>query len=89
MKIPITKSARRFGYVIWNGHTETQFKDEITSENSIPVRINKINLGEKKIDWLRHRIYIGYGITRGLDPSQLYYVLEAVDGIMEVSTSEK
>ena len=86
MRVKITKSARRFGYVIWNGALDSDVRNLIGDVDKIGIVFNQISLGEKSIDWAHHRIYIGTTITRGLGPNQTHFNLERNDKAIEITT---
>lgn len=68
MKIKITKSARKFGYLIWNKKHVEEFRKHLSSD-VVDVYFNDMFVGQKRIDWKYNRISIGYRWTRALDNS--------------------
>lgn len=84
MNLEITKSARQFGYVIWNGKQENRVRALIGDVESIDISFNGIYIGQKKVDWKYHRISIGYKFTRGLPASANTYLLKFENNILEV-----
>lgn len=86
MKILITKSARQFGYIIWNSKNKDEIDRMLDGKTEIDVNFNNFALGTKSIDWKYHRISIGYKFTRALPESARFYYIELKDGILEVTT---
>ncbi|WP_165170016.1 hypothetical protein [Adlercreutzia sp. ZJ242] len=86
MRIRITKSARRFGYLIWNGRLDEDIKRLVEGNNEFEVSINNISLGTKRVDWGYHRIYIGTKITQGLASDQIYCQLVFRNGRLDIAT---
>ncbi len=86
MRVWITKSARRFGYLIWNSKLDDDIKRLVEGKNELEVSINNILLGMKKVDWCYHRIYIGKRITQGLALDQTYYQLAFRNGRLDITT---
>lgn len=84
MLVPITKSARQFGYVIWTGKTNAEFQRLLGNRSSVAVNFNGFLLGKKAIDWKYHRISIGYKFTRALPESASVYKLTLNNDILEV-----
>ena len=86
MIIPITKSARQYGYVIWNSTNSADVDKLFGGKKSIHVHFNDFDIGEKSIDWKFHRISIGYKFTRALPESAKSYMIDVKRGILEVTT---
>jgi len=84
MELDITKSARQFGYIIWNGKHDAQMRSLIGDVNSVAISFNGIFIGEKKVDWQYHRISIGYKFTRGLSSNASTYILKFHNNLLEV-----
>lgn len=84
MILPITKSARRFGYVIWNRKNEPEIKKLLGERNSIAVIFNGFQIGEKKIDWKYHRISLGYKFTRALPVEANMFTVSLKEDCLEV-----
>lgn len=85
MFLPITKSARQFGYVIWAGKTNAEIQRLLGDRTSVSVNFNGFFIGEKVIDWKYHRISIGYKFTRALPESASVYELNMNNDILEVN----
>lgn len=73
--LPITKSARRFGYIIWSLGLNEQMKAFLMETSHVHLIFRGIDLGEKKVDWKYRRISIGYKWTRRLEEDVSQYVL--------------
>lgn len=86
MKVLITKSARQFGYVIWNSTNQAEIDKMLGGNTEVDVNFNGFALGTKKIDWKYHRISIGYKFTRALPENARYYYVDLKDGVLEVTT---
>lgn len=84
MNILITKSARRFGYLIWNSKSLGAMEKLLEGRESIPVIFNGFYLGKKNIDRRYNRISLGYKLTRALPESHNMYSVEIKDGVLEV-----
>ncbi len=86
MKVRITKSARQFGYVIWNSKNADEIDKMLGGKSDIDVNFNGFSLGKKTIDRKYYRISIGYKFTRALPETARFYYIELKDGILEVTT---
>lgn len=84
MELIITKSARKFGYLIWAGKTEPEIRNLLGDRTNIEVSINGLSIGVKSIDWKYHRISIGYKFTRALPETAKYYLLTLKNNVLEV-----
>lgn len=89
MKLPITKSARQFGYVIWSSKTEPEVKKILDNRSEIAVSFNGFSIGVKSIDWKYHRISIGYKFTRALPINAAFYSLARNGEVLEVTTQDE
>lgn len=87
MELSISKSARQFGYVIWNSKTDNAMKSFLNGKNSVNVTFNGITVGVKNVDWKYHRISIGYKFTRGLPETASMFILKMNGDTLEVSTN--
>lgn len=87
MIITITKSARRFGYVIWSGKMDDEMRALINNRSEVPVIFNGFSVGNKTIDWKYHRFSIGYKFTRALPETAHVYRLEFRNGVLEVEAT--
>ena len=86
MEIAITKSARQYGYVIWNKRTEKEIEELFQNKDQISVKLNGFALGEKHIDRKHHRLSLGYKFTRALSEEHTMFSLALKKGILEVTT---
>lgn len=86
MVLPITKSARQFGYIIWSGKRDPEMRILLGNRKDVSVILNGFSLGEKPIDWKYYRISLGYKFTRALPPATTHYQLNCKDGILEVNS---
>lgn len=87
MVLPITKSARQFGYVIWSSKTDAMMKQLIGNQSEVSVSFNDLLIGVKSVDWKYHRISIGYKFTRALPTTAKVYKLSFHNGTLEVKAS--
>ena len=79
LKIPITKSARKFGYIIWNKRTDPDIKKILGELETVNVYFNGLFLGRKKVDRTYFRISLGYKFPRALPLEASYYILNLED----------
>lgn len=82
--LAITKSARKFGYVIWSSKTDLEIRTLLGNESEVFVFFNGLSLGMKSIDWKYHRISIGYKFTRALPDTAKMFNLSFCNGVLEV-----
>lgn len=75
LTLPITKSGRQYGYVIWPSNMKERVRDFLKEALHIHLFFQGIDLGEKKVDWRFGRISIGYRWTHRLDENISQYVL--------------
>jgi hypothetical protein len=75
LTIPITKSARQFGYIIWPPRLNKQVDAFLGGATHVHLIFMGADLGEKKVDWKYRRISIGYRWTRRLTDDLSEYVL--------------
>ncbi len=75
MIIPITKGARKFGYVIWTSRLNKQVDTFLNATSQVHLYFMGADLGEKRVDWKYHRISIGYRWTRRLPMKVSKYIL--------------
>jgi hypothetical protein len=80
LTIPITKSARQFGYIIWTPKLNDQLHDFLKGSSHVHLLFQGADLGEKKVDWKYRRISIGYRWTRRLGDDVSQYLLTFGDG---------
>ncbi|MBT8898968.1 hypothetical protein ACXO2Y_07100 [Lactobacillus delbrueckii subsp. bulgaricus] len=84
--LPITKSARQFGYLIWNSKYDTELESMFAGKDQIQVHFNGFDLGEKHIDRKYHRISLGFKFTKALPPDQNSFSINVNKGILEIKT---
>ncbi len=77
LTVPITKSARRFGYIIFGRKTEERIKQLLNRQSKVRLIFEGADLGEKNVDWKYHRIPVGYSWTRRLAENASEFVLTA------------
>ena len=87
MVLPITKSARQFGYVIWSSRTDALMKQLLGNRSEVPVLFNGLSIGVKSVDWKYHRISIGYKFTRALPEIAKVYKCSFHDNVLEVEAA--
>ena len=87
MKLPITKSGRKYGYIIWNLKNSMEMEKMLHGMDSVPIIFNGFVLGQKSIDRRYHRISLGYKLTRALPLDQTTFILNIENGALEVTTS--
>ncbi len=85
-KITITKGARQFGYLIWNNKNGAEIEKILKGYETVYVKFNGFNLGEKNIDWKYHRISLGYKLTRAMPPEHSMYSVNMKEGVLEVKS---
>lgn len=79
LKIPITKSARQFGYVIWPPHLNDKVDAFLRGASQVHLYFMGADLGQKNVDWKYRRISIGYRWTRRLSTDVSEYVLSLAE----------
>ena len=84
MNLVITKSARQFGYLIWNNKSIDAMEQMLSGRESISVNFNGFDIGEKNIDRKFHRISLGYKLTRAMPENHDTFSVKLKDGILEV-----
>lgn len=88
MEIPITKTARQYGYIIWNSDNGKSLESSLSGHEKIHVVFNGVYLGEKNIDRRYHRISIGYKHTRKLPVCENMYLISFKKGILNIRTKK-
>lgn len=86
MNIHITKSARQYGYLIWNNRTNTEIEKMLEGLTVVNVRLNDFILGEKNIDRKYYRISLGYKLTRALPKEHDTFSVSYANGVLEVKS---
>lgn len=86
-RISITKGARQFGYLIWNSKNGSGLEKILQGKESIKVRFNGFDLGEKHIDYKYHRISLGYKLTRAMPKEHTIYEVAAKGDLLEVKSN--
>lgn len=86
MNFEITKSARQFGYLIWNMKNGKELEKLLEKYDDIEVTFNGFELGKKNIDKKYHRISLGYKLTRAMPQKHNYYFVEINEGVLEVKS---
>jgi hypothetical protein len=86
MKIPITKGARQYGYLIWNSKLDADIEKLLSGFSTVNVKFNGFILGEKNIDRKYHRISLGYKLTRALPPAHDTFSVSYINGVLEVKS---
>lgn len=86
MKLVITKSAKQFGYLIWNNQTNDEMEQLLEGRETVRVNLNGFDLGEKNVDRKYHRISLGYKLTRALPISHNMYFITKNNDVLEVKS---
>lgn len=68
--VPITHSARRYGYVFWLGEMDSQMHRWLPRGERISVVFQGEPIGDRSIDWSRRRIYVGISKTLAIAPDR-------------------
>lgn len=84
MNIPITKSARQYGYLIWNNKSNAEIEKMLSGLSTVNIRLNGFLLGKKNIDRKYHRISLGYKLTRALPDEHNTFRVSYANDILEV-----
>jgi len=84
--VPLTRSAKKYGYIIWKKKQDREVKDIIGEKDHLDLLIQGREQNHKHIDWKKRRISITYRVTRQLPGSisQIHLILSD-RGIVEVS----
>lgn len=80
MKLKITNTARRFGYITWSKKETEQIEKILAGAETVFVILNGLNLSEKRVDRRFNRISLGYKFTRALPANHKTYSLTAAVG---------
>jgi len=88
MNLPITKSARQFGYVIWSLKNEQEMKRLLSDRSEVFVTFNGLNVGLRTIDWKYRRISIGYKFTRALPDTATFFYITMKDNVLELLATD-
>jgi hypothetical protein len=75
LKIPITKSARQFGYIIWPPSLNERMNIFLGGAPQVHLIFMGADLGKKNVDWKYRRISIGYRWTHRLPDEVSAYIL--------------
>lgn len=86
MNICITKSARQYGYIIWNNKKDADMEKMLAGLTMVDVCFNGFNLGKKNIDRKYHRISLGYKLTRALPKEHDTFSVSNINGVLEVKS---
>lgn len=86
MNIHITKSARQYGYLIWNNKMDADIEKLLGGLTVVDVCFNGFHLGTKNIDRKYHRISLGYKLTRALPKEHDTFSVSYIDGVLEVKS---
>lgn len=79
IKIPISKSARQYGYVIWPPQLNKKMESFLDGAPKVRLVFMGADLGEKNVDWKYRRISVGYRWTRRLSNDISEFVLAITD----------
>ncbi|WP_028130619.1 hypothetical protein [Selenomonas sp. AE3005] len=89
MKLKIAKSARKFGYLIWNNKTNDDMEKLLSEKSYVQVILNGFNLGKKHIDRKYYRISLGYKFTRSLPSEHDTFNISLRNDYLEVITTNE
>lgn len=87
LSIPIKKSAREYGYIIWSQETDDRMKELIGERETVDLVFRGADHGEKNVDWQYHRISVGYRWTQQMPESAEEYILSFDDDKDELHVS--
>jgi hypothetical protein len=73
--VPITNRARRDGYLFWRKPLDPKMKALLNGSDKIVVVFGDFLLGEKRVDWYRRRISVGWSKTRTLEDKWITFRL--------------
>lgn len=73
LRIPLSERSRQYGYVFWTKAEQEDVSRFFSKESSVHVWFCESYLGEKKIDWHRRRISLGWAQTRPLNPTLRWF----------------
>ena len=83
--IPISKRARKYGYVIWPKKLDHDVRALLGDVETLIVVMDGRSLGEKRVDWRYRRISVGQSNTRDIDSGRSSFDLTApVSGTLQV-----
>ena len=87
--VPISKRARRFGYLFWPRRMEADIRSLLGAADEIGVEYCGNKQGTKKIDWKYARISIGQRQTRAIPEDERFFVLSRPDpGVLSISLAK-
>lgn len=86
MKLVMTKSAKQFGYLIWNKKNNDEMERLLEGHETVHVNLNGFDLGEKNVDRKYHRISLGYKLTRAFPKSHNMYLVTKNNDVLEVKS---
>lgn len=66
VKLPLTKTGRKYGYIMWKKRNDDEIKNLFDGKKSIDLKFTSILQKKKNIDWKRRRIGITYRLTRSI-----------------------
>ena len=66
IRIPISKRARKYGYIIWPKSKDDEFRSLLSGEETVTIVFGNADLGKKEVDWKYRRISVGPTQTRQL-----------------------
>lgn len=76
LKMPITKTARKYGYIIWSKKRHGERMMAILANRShIDIEWGATKFPKKTIEYKHYRISVGYTLTREIDKNCGYYVI--------------
>ena len=73
--IPITETARRFGYIMWQSRLDDQVRAFLGQVAQVHLSFMRTDLVTKNVDWKHRRISVGYRLTRSLPEEKSQYRL--------------
>jgi hypothetical protein len=66
LDVPITHSARRYGWVFWREEVDEQILEWIGDRVRVPIVFEGDMIGERRVDRLRRRFFIGIPRTSAI-----------------------
>jgi hypothetical protein len=81
IKLPITNTGRKYGYITWKKTDDSVAYDFFSyhpNKRNIYLRINDRQI-IGKIDWKRRRVWITYNLTRKIPAKNEFYLLSYID----------
>ena len=86
IKVPITKRARTYGYVIWTSKTEATIEDFFRGKQTVHLTLNGNNLGPKNISYAYRRLSLGVSKMKAISEKHTVFLLSLSGNKLKITT---